>query len=117
MTTFKMLPTTADMAMIRAGAKAAREYLLETGRNNPAVIYEAMVATALEQPSHAEFDKVAIRNVDIENVASIMDKDADELENDHAYSGEVEAVRKYAELVRSLKPQPSQPNISPLLAN
>ena len=43
---WKLVPTTATPSMVRAGGKAAREYLLENGGNSPYVIYEAMVAAA-----------------------------------------------------------------------
>lgn len=41
-----MVPTKASAAMIRAGGKAAREYLEEYGGNSPRVIYQAMLAAA-----------------------------------------------------------------------
>lgn len=41
-----MAPTKASAAMIRAGGKAAREYLEEYGGNSPRVIYQAMLAAA-----------------------------------------------------------------------
>ncbi|HDL6989438.1 TPA: hypothetical protein PXM11_004265 [Yersinia enterocolitica] len=44
---FAMVPAKANIAMIRAGGKAAREYMEEYGGNSPQVIYQAMVAAAL----------------------------------------------------------------------
>lgn len=104
MTTFKMLPTTADMAMIRAGAKAAREYLLETGGNNPAVIYEAMVATALEQASHAE------------PIATDKLRFALQLAKDMIVSNGLSVPHTMEVIDHALKATP-QPGDSPLLAN
>lgn len=46
---YVMVPAKANTVMIRAGAKAAREYLEEYGGNSPQVIYQAMVAAALLQ--------------------------------------------------------------------
>lgn len=47
---YVMVPTKANIAMIRAGGKAAREYLEEHGGNSPQVIYQAMLAAA-QQPA------------------------------------------------------------------
>ncbi|ELI7925046.1 hypothetical protein RSE70_004385 [Yersinia enterocolitica] len=44
---FVMVPAKASIAMIRAGGKAAREYMEEYGGNSPRAIYHAMVAAAL----------------------------------------------------------------------
>lgn len=44
---FVMVPAKANIAMIRAGGKAAREYMEEYGGNSPREIYHAMVAAAL----------------------------------------------------------------------
>lgn len=44
-----MAPAKASIAMIRAGGKAAREYLEEYGGNSPQVIYQAMLAAAPRQ--------------------------------------------------------------------
>ncbi|MEL4885690.1 hypothetical protein N6P31_01170 [Pectobacterium betavasculorum] len=41
-----LVPLNANVAMIRAGGSAAREYMEETGGNSPAVIYSAMLAAA-----------------------------------------------------------------------
>lgn len=41
---FVMVPAKANIAMIRAGGKAAREYMEEYGGNSSQVIYQAMVA-------------------------------------------------------------------------
>ncbi|WP_449543626.1 DUF550 domain-containing protein [Enterobacter ludwigii] len=43
---YVMVPAKASIIMIRAGAKAAREYLEEYGGNSPQVIYQAMIAAA-----------------------------------------------------------------------
>ncbi|WP_163304456.1 hypothetical protein [Enterobacter ludwigii] len=43
---YVMVPAKANIVMVRAGAKAAREYLEECGGNSPWVIYQAMVAAA-----------------------------------------------------------------------
>ncbi|WP_233977310.1 hypothetical protein [Pectobacterium versatile] len=43
---YALVPLKADIAMIRAGGKAAREYMEECGGNSPQVIYQAMLAVA-----------------------------------------------------------------------
>lgn len=46
---YVMVPAKANTVMIRAGAKAAREYMEEYGGNSPGIIYQAMVAAAFLQ--------------------------------------------------------------------
>lgn len=46
-----LAPLNANMAMIKAGAAAAREHMKKTGGNSPAVIYSAMLAAA---PQHKD---------------------------------------------------------------
>lgn len=43
---YVLAPEKANLAMIRAGGKAAREYMEECGGNSPQVIYQAMLAAA-----------------------------------------------------------------------
>lgn len=43
---YKRVPIKSTREMQRAGAQAARKYMQETGGNNPAVIYEAMLEAA-----------------------------------------------------------------------
>jgi hypothetical protein len=43
---YVMVPATANIVMIKAGGKAAREYMEEYGGNSPQVIYQAMLAAA-----------------------------------------------------------------------
>lgn len=51
------VPAKANIAMIRAGGKAAREYMEEYGGNSPQVIYQAMIAAA---PLHTAPQKPVI---------------------------------------------------------
>ncbi|EMH9209631.1 hypothetical protein [Klebsiella michiganensis] len=46
---YVMVPAKANIAMIRAGGKAAREYQEEHGGNSPQVIYQAMLAAAPQE--------------------------------------------------------------------
>lgn len=46
---WKLVPENATTEMVRAGAAAARKYMLETGGNSPRVIYKAMIAEAPAQ--------------------------------------------------------------------
>ena len=41
-----LVPETANITMIKAGGKAAREYMEECGGNSPQIIYRAMIAAA-----------------------------------------------------------------------
>ncbi|MFW2594477.1 hypothetical protein ACN5FX_10505 [Klebsiella pneumoniae] len=46
---YVMVPAKANIAMIRAGGKAAREYMEQYGGNSPQVIYQAMLAAAPQE--------------------------------------------------------------------
>ncbi|NDJ59406.1 DUF551 domain-containing protein [Enterobacteriaceae bacterium 4M9] len=45
-----MVPENATTEMVKAGAAAAKEYMEETGRNSPGVIYSAMLAASTRYP-------------------------------------------------------------------
>ncbi|MDQ2144752.1 hypothetical protein [Klebsiella michiganensis] len=46
---YVMVPAKANITMIRAGGKAAREYMESYGGNSPQVIYQAMLAAAPQE--------------------------------------------------------------------
>lgn len=48
---YVMAPAKANIEMIRAGGRAARQYLEEHGGNSPQVIYQAMLAAAPQAPA------------------------------------------------------------------
>lgn len=46
---YVMVPAKANIEMIRAGGKAAREYMEKYGGNSPQIIYQAMLAAAPQE--------------------------------------------------------------------
>ncbi|ULR31670.1 hypothetical protein MJO48_02855 [Dickeya fangzhongdai] len=88
-TDWKIAPMTASREMVKAGAAAAREYMMETGRNSPSVIYTAMIAEA-PQPEHfrdgTKMVSLAVRDVIAERRRQIT-AEGWTPEHDNAYSG------------------------------